>query len=98
MKSDSATNIKNNFSAYLDRVKRGETIIVLEYGRPVAQIMKPVLPDESDLNLSQLEREGLVSLAQQPKFNAAKFLSKRKKVGQGTSLLSSLMKEREESM
>lgn len=98
MKSDSATNIKNNFSAYLDRVKRGEVILVLEYGRPVAQIMKPIIPDESELNLTHLEREGLVSVPVSPKLEPRTFLAKRKKLGKQVSLLSALLEERQESL
>ncbi|RIL10111.1 MAG: hypothetical protein DCC75_05055 [Proteobacteria bacterium] len=98
MKSDSATNIKNNFSAYLDRVKRGEVILVLEYGRPVAQIMKAEIPAESDLNLAHLEREGLISIPLEPQLDAAKFLSKRKRIRSGVSLLAALCREREESL
>ena len=65
VKSDRATNIKNNFSAYLDCVKRGESVRVLEYGRPVAQFCKPCLGVPGELSLAALEREGLISLPQQ---------------------------------
>lgn len=98
MKADSASNIKNNFSAYLDRVKRGEIILVLEYGRPIAQIMKPVLPDESDLKVAHLEREGLITVPLKPKLKAQSFVAKRKRLARDISVLEALMKEREESL
>lgn len=31
-------DLKNNLSRYLDRVKRGEDVIVTEHGRPVARL------------------------------------------------------------
>ena len=98
MKSDSATNIKNNFSSYIDRVKRGETVLVLEYGRPVAQIVKPEIFPGDETNLSSLEREGMVSLPLKPLVSAEDFLAQRPKLGVGKSLLSTLLQEREESL
>lgn len=98
MKSDSATNVKNNFSVYLDSVKRGEVVLILEYGRPVAQISKPVLPQSATDGLPALEREGLVSLPQKQPLNPDEFLSQRIRLTQNISLLSSLLIEREESL
>lgn len=97
MKSDSATNIKNSFSAYLERVKRGEVVLVLEYGRPVAQISRPVLPQNSDFGLAHLEREGLVSMPKSPELDVKGLLSSRKRLPQCTSLLKALQADREES-
>lgn len=98
MKSDSATNIKNNFGAYLDRVKRGETILVLEYGRPVAQISKPITAKGSDLELVHLEREGLVSLPQSTPPNPQEFAAGRVKLREKSSLLEALLADRAESL
>lgn len=98
MKSDSATNVKNNFSMYLDRVKRGEIILILEYGRPVAQLSKPITAKGSDLELVHLEREGLVSLPQSAALQPEEFLKGRVKLRKKSSLLEALLHDREESL
>jgi antitoxin (DNA-binding transcriptional repressor) of toxin-antitoxin stability system len=95
MKSDSSTNIKNNFSAYLDQVKQGQTILILEYGKPIAQISKPINLSNDDLGLSNLERQGLISVPSKPKIKAEDFLKRRVTFGQLTSLGSALSEERE---
>ncbi len=95
MKSDSATNVKNNFSAYLDRVKRGESVLILEYGRPIAQLCKPALTQDS--TLMALEREGFVSRPRKSTLKAREFLTSRVKLDKGVSLLSALLADREES-
>ena len=97
MTSDSATNIKNQFSAYLDRVKRGETVLILEYGRPIAQLTRPLVADASDEALSHLEREGLVAPPRETKLDVQEFLKNRPKLGKSLSVLHVLQKEREES-
>jgi antitoxin (DNA-binding transcriptional repressor) of toxin-antitoxin stability system len=98
MKSDSATNIKNNFSLYLDRVKRGETVLILEYGRPVAQISKPILAEDADTALSHLEREGFVSLPRSVALEPEKFLKGRVTLRTENSLLAELLRDRAESL
>jgi prevent-host-death family protein len=45
--------LKNRLSHYLDRVKRGETILVLERSTPVARIVPASPPAE--LNTQELE-------------------------------------------
>lgn len=95
MQSDSATNIKNKFSAYLDRVKRGEVILILEYGRPVAQLCKPDLCMRPELALLNLERDGLVAPPSRSDLDAEQFLSARVKPKKKPSLVSALLNERE---
>lgn len=95
MKADSITNIKNNFSAFLDRVKKGEQILVLEHGRPIAQITRPTASVEGGLAL--LEREGLISLPQEPSVDVEKVLSDRVSLKNKTSLLNAILADREES-
>ena len=97
MKSDSATNVKNKFSAYLDMVKAGETVLILEYGRPVAQISKPSTFSALEPNFAKLEREGLISIPSKGNLNPKKFLAKRIKLAGKNSLSDTLLKDREES-
>jgi len=97
MKSDSSTNIKNNFSAYLDQVKQGQTILILEYGKPIAQISKPINLSNEDLGLSNLERQGLVSVPSNTSIKADEFLKRRLTLKKSASLNDALVEERENS-
>ena len=98
MVSDSATNIKNRFGAYIAMVKRGEVVTVLEHGKPVAQIIKPEFSSNEDIDLSYLEREGLISL---PKKNLyiEEFFKKTitLKTTEKNAFSKALRKERDES-
>jgi prevent-host-death family protein len=59
MKSASVSELKNRLSHYLRLVIRGETVTVLDRGRPVAQLT-PVGPAEPELE--RLAADGLVRL------------------------------------
>ncbi|PYN35421.1 MAG: hypothetical protein DME01_12180 [Candidatus Rokuibacteriota bacterium] len=62
MKQAKIANLKNNLSRYLDHVRRGGSVTVLDRDRPVARLVP--LPHEgargaSD-RLARLERQGLI--------------------------------------
>jgi prevent-host-death family protein len=66
MKTASITETKNQLSALLERVRNGESILILDRGRPVARL-EPALsddPTEPDARLDRLERQGLIRRAQ----------------------------------
>ena len=50
-------DLKNHLSRYLDRVKRGEQIIVTEHGKPIARL---TAVDESTDRLAALVASGAV--------------------------------------
>ena len=54
-----ATELKNRLGTYLDRVSRGQTVIVTDRGRPVARII-PEGAAESESLLERLIAKGLV--------------------------------------
>ncbi len=56
----SVAQTKNELSAILRRVREGETVIVTDHGKPVAQIV-PMAGTDLDDNLQALIREGVVS-------------------------------------
>jgi prevent-host-death family protein len=62
------TETKNRLSALLDRVRHGETILVMDRGRPVARIEPAVTgpSDDADGRLARLERRGIVRRALAP--------------------------------
>jgi prevent-host-death family protein len=65
MKTATITEVKNGLSAFLDRVREGESILILDRGTPVARL-EPVRSDsEPSGRLRRLERAGLVAAASQ---------------------------------
>ncbi len=67
MKRASLTETKNRLSALIDEVREGETVLVLDRGRPVARI-ESVAGGSRDApgRLDRLERKGLVTRGRGP--------------------------------
>jgi prevent-host-death family protein len=70
MKTVGSRELKNRLGRYLAMVRKGETIIVTDRGKAVAQIVPPS-PDKSDSEnleqiLRQLEAEGHLRLGTRP--------------------------------
>lgn len=64
MKKASISETKNRLSELLERVRRGETILITDRDRPVARL-EPVgsaRPAEVEARLDRLERAGLLRL------------------------------------
>ena len=59
MKTAAVTDLKNRLSHYLRLVARGETVTVLDCGKPVAQITPP---GEASAELQRLAQAGLARL------------------------------------
>ena len=76
MKRASLTETKNRLSALIDEVREGETVLVLDRGRPVARI-ESVAGGGGDPagRLERLERKGLVERGRVPA--AAEVLARR---------------------
>ena len=58
MRAATISETKNNLSALLDRVRAGESVVILDRDRPVARIV-PVR-EADDAHLADLERRGLL--------------------------------------
>jgi prevent-host-death family protein len=58
--------LRNNLSRYLERVRRGEEVVVTDRGHAIAR----VLPIGAERVLDRLIAEGVVSPAKQPKRRA----------------------------
>lgn len=55
---------KNKLSALIDYVRGGETVLIMDNGRPVARLESAVSVDEAgESRLSRLERAGIVRVA-----------------------------------
>jgi antitoxin (DNA-binding transcriptional repressor) of toxin-antitoxin stability system len=64
MKVARIAELKNNLSWYLEHVRNGESVLVLDRDRPVAQLVPPAGAAAdgplADARLASLERRGLV--------------------------------------
>jgi prevent-host-death family protein len=96
MKRATLTETKNNLSALVDQVQHGETILILDRGRPVARL-ESVLGEEDDPEgrLARLERQGILRRATA---SVPRELLTRNgpKPSEGASALEALLAERRE--
>lgn len=61
MKRATLTETKNNLSALVDQVRHGETILILDRGRPVAKLESIVVGESAEEGrLARLERTGVI--------------------------------------
>ncbi|MFQ5739357.1 MAG: type II toxin-antitoxin system Phd/YefM family antitoxin [Acidobacteriota bacterium] len=95
MKTATLTETKNRLSALIDQVRHGETILILDRGRPVARLAS-VIAEEGAVpegRIARLERQGILSRAR-----AAKppdlFGNPRPKALSDASALEALLEER----
>ena len=95
MKRATITEAKNQLSALLDRVRHGETILIVDRGRPVARLESAVAhtADDPDGRLARLERQGIIrrALTAPP---AAMIAKKFRRARQPSGVLNALLDER----
>ena len=65
MKKASISELKNQLSAYLQRVRAGETVVIYDRSRPVARIDR-IADEDDDERVVQLQRAGLVVPPSEP--------------------------------
>jgi prevent-host-death family protein len=96
MKKATLTETKNNLSALVDQVQHGETILILDRGRPVARL-ESVLGegDDPEGRLARLERQGLLRRASAPVPREV-LMAAPPRPAPGTSVLEALLDERKE--
>ena len=97
MKKATISQTKNKLSLYIDAVKHGETIIILDRDVPVAKLEPLGRPgeDELDTHLCQLERTGLL---RRKKCDLPKdfFQRDRPKIKEDSGIIDALLKDRED--
>lgn len=95
MKEARISEIKNHLSRYLDMVRRGETVRILDRDRPVAHIV-PILSgvagSAADAALADMERKGLI---RKGAGRLASELLDHDPPGKPAGVLSALLEERE---
>lgn len=66
MEKATISEIKNRLSAYLKKVKAGQSILILDRNQPVARLERVEREQHPDDRLTRLERAGLIRRATQP--------------------------------
>jgi prevent-host-death family protein len=95
MRTATITQAKNGLSALIDRVKAGESIVILDRGRPVARLEPIVRYGDAEGRIERLERAGLIKrgVAAPP---VDLILQPGPKVPPGVSLVDYIIEERRE--
>jgi len=63
MEKATISQLKNGLSGYLDKVRAGETVVILDRDRPIARIERIGAEAGIDERLARLERSGIVRRA-----------------------------------
>jgi len=66
MEKTNISNLKNRLSAYLRKVRSGESVLVLDRNRPIARIERVGGIADADGRLARLEAAGLVRRPTRP--------------------------------
>ncbi len=93
MKTATITQAKNGLSALIDRVKSGESILILDRGTPVARLEPITGAGDGDGRAARLERAGLAKRGVTPP-PVDLILQPGPAGSPGASLLDALLEER----
>ncbi|MGH8682808.1 MAG: type II toxin-antitoxin system Phd/YefM family antitoxin [Burkholderiales bacterium] len=66
MERATISELKNRLSAYLKKVRAGETVLILDRDQPVARLERVVAEERGQDRLTRLERSGLLRRATRP--------------------------------
>jgi len=92
MKQAKVSELKNQLSRYLDYVRHGETVLVLDRKIPVAEL-RPVSEKTPTGKLAALERKGVIRLG---RGRLPKKFFRESLGGRQAGVLKALLEEREE--
>ena len=96
MKTVSLSMLKDQLSSFIDRVKKGEVVVVLDRGKPVASLNPVHAVSHSDeADIEALERGGVL-LRGRGKLGREQIDALAIKPAKGVSVLSALLEERRE--
>lgn len=97
MRSASVTEARNQFSRLLRRVRRGETVLITDRGKPVARIEPCHAADADDSRLDALVARGVVRPARST-LDAEAFLNEPPpRLPEGVRASEAVTADREES-
>ena len=66
MEKATISELRKHLSAYIRKVRAGESVLILDRNRPVARLVGVAGQDPADDRLARLESEGLLRRAQGP--------------------------------
>lgn len=91
----SISRLKDQLSAYLKKVEAGQTVIVTDRNKPIAQLSRVVAKEGDDERLARLVAQGIVKPPKGPRLDMKEFL-RRRPVIPDAGLLEALLEERRE--
>ena len=65
METASVSQVKNGLSAYLRKVRAGETVLIYDRDEPVAKLTKFEFVDEPDAAMKQAIKDGFITAPKQ---------------------------------
>lgn len=94
MEKVSVSQLKDQLSAYLKKVRAGQTLVVTDRNKPIARL-EPIGPSAGDSErIAELVRQGLVSMPKAPPLTIEE-IRRMRPVVPGARLLEALLEERE---
>lgn len=95
MERVSVSRLKDQLSAYLRKVRAGQTLLVTDRNEPVAQLVPIPQQESEDERVARLVAQGVISLPKGPPLDMREFL-RRRPVIEGAGVLEALLEERRE--
>ncbi len=95
MEKVSISKLKNELSAYLKKVEAGQTVIVTDRNKPVAQLTAVTGGQGDDARIAALIAQGVLTPARLPPLSVEEIL-RRRPVVPGAGVLEALLEERRE--
>lgn len=88
------SQLKNNLSAYLRKVRAGGTVLILDRDEPIARLVGVVSTGRDEDKLARLEKAGIIRRALEPLDLDVLRAGPPPSASAGASLLEALLQER----
>ena len=95
MEKVSVSRLKDQLSAYLEKVRAGQTVTVTDRNRPVAQLIPIPQQKSEDEHVARLVAQGIVRLPKGQPPDMKEFLDRRPVI-ENAGVLEALLEERRE--
>lgn len=92
----SISRLKDQLSAYLKKVEAGQTVIVTDRNKPIAQLTPVVAKESDDERLARLIAQGIVTPPKRSPPLSIEEILRRRPVAPGAGVLEALIEERRE--
>ncbi|MGH8244535.1 MAG: type II toxin-antitoxin system Phd/YefM family antitoxin [Steroidobacteraceae bacterium] len=95
MEKVSVSKLKNQLSAYLKKAERGQTVIVTDRNKPIAQLTAVSAAGSENERIAALVAQGILSPAKLPPLSIEE-IRRMRVVAPGAGVLEALLEERRE--